>query len=97
MEGALKDVSTAIGIFESRAPPLPKGDRAVLSKLQKDRARLQKLVDANLEKLKTETMDKLKGLGNSILGNFGLSMDNFAAVQDPATGGYSVSFNQGGG
>jgi hypothetical protein len=41
-------------------------------------------------------MDKLKDLGNSILGNFGLSMDNFNAKQDPNTGSYSISFDQGG-
>ena len=47
-----------------------------------------------LEQLKTETVDKLKDLGNSILGNFGLSLDNFKAVQDPQTGSYSISFDQ---
>ena len=56
--------------------------------------RLQKLEDERLEKLKTETMDKLKDLGNSILGNFGLSLDNFNAVQDPNTGSYNISFSQ---
>jgi hypothetical protein len=40
--------------------------------------------------------DTLKGFGNSILGRFGLSLDNFKADKDPATGAYSVQFVQGG-
>jgi tetratricopeptide (TPR) repeat protein len=55
--------------------------------------RLQKLEDQRLEKLKEETMGKLKELGNSLLGNFGLSLDNFQTVKN-ADGGYSISFNQ---
>jgi hypothetical protein len=46
-----------------------------------------------MEKLKTEAMGKLKDLGNTILGNFGMSLDNFKMVQDPATGSWSVSMN----
>ena len=37
---------------------------------------------------------KLKDLGNSILGNFGLSLNNFQTVQDPETGSYSINFQQ---
>lgn len=56
--------------------------------------RLQKIEDDRMEKLKTETMAKLKDLGNSILGNFGLSLDSFNAQKDPNTGSYNISFNQ---
>jgi tetratricopeptide (TPR) repeat protein len=62
--------------------------------LQKLVSRLQKVEDERMEKLKTETMDKLKDLGNSILSNFGLSLDNFKATQDPKTGSYSINFQQ---
>ncbi|WIA15414.1 hypothetical protein OEZ85_002067 [Tetradesmus obliquus] len=51
-------------------------------------------VQARQEKLKEEMLGKLKDLGNSLLGKFGLSLDNFKAEQDPATGGYSIKFNQ---
>jgi hypothetical protein len=37
---------------------------------------------------------KLKDLGNSLLGNFGMSLDNFKAVKDPTSGSYSISFQQ---
>lgn len=37
---------------------------------------------------------KLKDLGNTVLGKFGMSLDNFKAVQDPSTGSYSINFQQ---
>lgn len=83
-EEALRDAQKALELEPTNAT------------LKKTVARLQKLEEERLEKLKTETLGKLKELGNSILGNFGLSLDNFQAVQDPATGSYSISFNQGG-
>ena len=39
-------------------------------------------------------MGTLKTMGNALLGKLGLSLDNFKAVKDPATGSYSISFEQ---
>lgn len=36
---------------------------------------------------------KMRELGNSVLGNFGMNLDNFKTVQDPNTGGYSISYD----
>jgi len=33
-------------------------------------------------------------MGNSILGRFGMSLDNFKAEKDPITGSYNISFGQ---
>ena len=54
--------------------------------------RLQRLEEARMEALKEETLEKLKDLGNSLLSNFGLSLDNFKAQKDPNTGSYNISF-----
>ncbi|MQL79120.1 hypothetical protein Taro_011558 [Colocasia esculenta] len=56
--------------------------------------RLEPLAAEKREKLKEEMMGKLKDLGNSILGHFGMSVDNFNAVKDPNTGSYSISFQR---
>ncbi|CAI5731032.1 unnamed protein product [Peronospora destructor] len=68
-------------------------DRTVRTAVQ-GRERLQNIVHERQEKMKAEMMDKLKGFGNTILGKFGLSTDNFQMVQDPTTGSYSINFQQ---
>ena len=55
--------------------------------------KLDRLNNEKLEKMKTEAMGKLKELGNSILGNFGMSLDSFKMAQDPKTGGWNISMN----
>nr|GMC58381.1 tetratricopeptide repeat protein 1 [Ipomoea batatas]GMC63357.1 tetratricopeptide repeat protein 1 [Ipomoea batatas]GMC68562.1 tetratricopeptide repeat protein 1 [Ipomoea batatas] len=56
--------------------------------------RLKPLADEKREKMKEEMIGKLKDMGNSILGKFGMSVDNFKAVKDPNTGSYSISFQK---
>lgn len=58
------------------------------------RQELAKRIDERNEKLKQEMLGKLKEVGNKILGKFGMSVDNFKMVQDPATGGYSIKYEK---
>jgi len=55
---------------------------------------LEKRVEARREEMKEEMMGKLKELGNGLLSKIGLSMDNFQMQKDPATGSYSIKFQQ---
>jgi tetratricopeptide (TPR) repeat protein len=56
--------------------------------------RLTPIVNERREKMKDEMIGKLKDLGNTVLGKFGMSLDNFKAEKDPTTGSYSIKFNQ---
>jgi tetratricopeptide (TPR) repeat protein len=52
--------------------------------------RLEVECDERMTKMKDEALGKLKSLGNSILGNFGMSLDNFNMKQDAATGSWNI-------
>jgi len=55
--------------------------------------RLKPRIEAAQKHETAEMLDKLKGLGNSILGNFGLSTDNFK-FEPNGQGGYSMNFSR---
>jgi len=67
-------------------------DPAVKSKEYKHLAVLEKRAQEQFEKDKGEMLGKLKDLGNTVLGKFGMSVDNFKMEQDPNTGSYSIKF-----
>ena len=58
----------------------------------KEYRQLIRLRDEKFEKEKGELMTNLKDIGNKLLGNFGLSLDNFK-LEKNETGNYSIQFN----
>lgn len=59
--------------------------------LQTAMRRLPAQIDETSAREKDEMMGKLKGIGDSVLGWFGLSTDNFQ-MQKGEGGGYSLNF-----
>ncbi|CAI2379123.1 unnamed protein product [Moneuplotes crassus] len=61
--------------------------------IAKEMQELEKLEKEKLDKMKDEVLGNLKSLGNSILGKFGMSLDNFKLNQN-SDGTYNVSMGQ---
>lgn len=85
LQSALDDFNTLASL-----PDLPATLRKEIKSAQ---ARLPSLISERSEKEKAEMMAKLKDLGNTVLGRFGLSTDNFKFTPNE-TGGYSMSFER---
>ncbi|OIW07583.1 hypothetical protein TanjilG_08470 [Lupinus angustifolius] len=85
----LEHIEEAISDMKKTLEIDPSNDQA-----RKTIRRLEPLAAEKREKMKEEMIEKLKEMGNSVLGRFGMSIDNFKAVKDPNTGSYSMSFQR---
>ncbi|KAL1694768.1 hypothetical protein GGG16DRAFT_122124 [Schizophyllum commune] len=85
LSSASEDYATLLTLIPSHTPLYGEIERAQ----ERVKPRLEAAQKAEMD----EMMGKLKGLGNSVLGYFGLSTDNFKFEQNPQ-GGYSVNFQQ---
>ncbi|KAH0838466.1 TPR-like protein [Lanmaoa asiatica] len=85
LSSAQEDYKLLVELLPPGSPELTQTRKVIQS--------LEPRTRAAQEKETAEMMDKLKGLGNTILGNFGLSTDNFK-FEPNGQGGYSMNFVQ---
>ncbi|EJD38368.1 hypothetical protein AURDEDRAFT_107811 [Auricularia subglabra TFB-10046 SS5] len=83
LDAANADYTTLLTLFPDGSP-----DARNVQRLQRE---LAPRIEAARKREMDEMMSKFKGLGNSILGKFGLSTDNFQFTPNGA-GGYSLNF-----
>ncbi|KAJ7169599.1 hypothetical protein C8R46DRAFT_202667 [Mycena filopes] len=83
LTAAQEDYTTLLRILPPSTPQTKEIERSQYS--------LKPRLEAAQKEETAEMLGKLKGLGNSILGNFGLSTDNFK-FEPNSQGGYSMNF-----
>jgi len=83
LSAAEQDYKTLLNTLPSNSPLRP----SIRKSLDDLPPRIQRAQKAETD----EMLDKLKGLGNSVLGRFGLSTDNFKFTPNEQ-GGYSMNF-----
>ncbi|KAF7799047.1 hypothetical protein EIP86_010277 [Pleurotus ostreatoroseus] len=84
LASAQEDYNKLLTLLPPTSPQIAEIQRTVRS--------LKPRVETAQKRETGEMMDKLKGLGNSVLGHFGLSTDNFQFVPN-GQGGYSMNFS----
>ncbi|MBW0506798.1 hypothetical protein O181_046513 [Austropuccinia psidii MF-1] len=72
---------------------LPDVNAILRREIKQSQLRLPPLIAQRSESEKAEMMTKLKDLGNTVLGKFGMSTDNFKFTPNES-GGYSMSFQR---
>ena len=70
---------------------LPTTPASLIPSIRSKLVTLEQLSKKLGEREKDEMVNKLKGIGDSVLGHFGLSTKNFQFTQQPS-GGYSMNF-----
>ncbi|KZP32373.1 hypothetical protein FIBSPDRAFT_907413 [Athelia psychrophila] len=85
LSGGQEDYTSLLALL----PP----DSAQHADAKRELALLKPRVEGAQKEETAEMLGKLKGLGNSLLGNFGLSTDNFK-FEPNGQGGYSMNFSK---
>ncbi|GAA5829868.1 hypothetical protein JCM11251_007914 [Rhodosporidiobolus azoricus] len=90
--GSWSSLSTALEDFDKIAT-LPDINPLLAKQIKEAQQRIPKKIEVQQQKEKDEVLGKLKDLGNTVLGKFGLSTDNFKFQEQPG-GGYSMNFQR---
>ncbi|KAL1738325.1 hypothetical protein HDZ31DRAFT_51174, partial [Schizophyllum fasciatum] len=85
LSSAAEDYAALLKIVPEHTP--------LYTEIERAQRRVKPRLEAAQKEELAEMMSKLKGVGNSVLGYFGLSTDNFK-FEPNGQGGYSVNFSQ---